>query len=220
MDQLMENLPNEINEAELGARKRNFIALVQERHSVGFHLFWMFLFTWLFAWLIAAILVAYGMKSMPMRYAIAFAGSYVFFYLLVKFWIHSTNWIGGAARKNNEGGGWGDIASVGDLGEGCLPVVLAILAVMLFTWVVYMFGGATILLEVVFEALFAGVVVRTLKGKVKLGNWHIKLFQVTWLPALIMLVLLCGFAWKIQDAYPSANTINEAIKLYKTQHKR
>jgi hypothetical protein len=205
----MSSPPEEINEIELDVRKRSFIARVNERHSVGMHLFILFFSMWLFAWGVSAVLLAFGLISMPLRYAFAFASSYCFFYALVEFWIRNTNWLTAPVQKEGESNWNGLPSDVPDMGEGCLVVLLISVIALLFTGLVAMMGGFSFLLEVVFEALFAGVVVRTLKGSVKLGDWKLKLFQLTWLPALIVLILLCSIAWSIQTAHPQARTIQE-----------
>jgi hypothetical protein len=215
---------DDMTEAELKARKRSFIKRVMANHMIGLHLFLIFMACWMFAWFVTATLVFLGVKWMVLRYAIAFGSSYVFFFYLVNLWISSVNWNDSPQLVRNSDFS-DEIGSYGEPWWGhessfWMYTILLFGAVLIgiLTLGFSLLGGVAMFLEVVFEALFAGVIVRTLRGKIMLGYWEKKLFRSTWLPALIMLILLCTAAWKIQETYPQASTINEAVKAYRLQH--
>lgn len=69
------------------------------------------------------------------------------------------------------------------------------------------------LLEVAFEAAFAGVVVRRpLSGDLVLGDWKICLLKNTWRQALAGIVLLVALAGWMQSKAPQASTFAQAVR--------
>jgi hypothetical protein len=72
-------------------------------------------------------------------------------------------------------------------------------------------GGAPLLLEAVFEAAFAGVVVRRMSGNLVLGDWKMRLLKNTWLPAIGALLVLLVIAASLHKAAPQATTFAQAV---------
>jgi hypothetical protein len=171
----------------------------------------MFAGMWLIGWLVSAAMLARGLHSLPVRYAIACVVAYVCFFCFVRIWSEFAKrqpTLKIAERKNAIGPGLGEVLS------WFFPFLLIPL---LFSGLVWLVGGYALLLEVAFEIAFAGTVVRGLSKQALLGNWALSLLRRTWFVALLMIALLCGFAATMQNAAPEADTIAQAYKSIKAK---
>jgi hypothetical protein len=168
--------------------------------------------TWLCAWAVSAALVAKGMRSMPLRYSIAFAIAYGCFFCLVRIWCDF-------AKRDPSGAKSGsnfDLPSGGD-GEGCLWILAIFALVFVLSGLFWMVGGYALLLEVAFEVAFAGTVVRGVGKHSMLGGWASALLRKTWWMALLVMALLASFSATMQNAAPEADTIAQAYKSIKAK---
>jgi hypothetical protein len=148
-----------------------------------------------------------GLASMPLRYAISFCLSYVVFIGCVRVW---------ADYMRNERGGAGDWGSSFDVpsgdAEGCAILFVGLLLGMLAAGAFAMIGGLPLLLEAAFEVVFAGVVVRRISRKHRVGQWASTLVRNTWMPALIALAALVAVAAWLQAQAPGARTFGQAVR--------
>jgi len=151
-------------------------------------------------------------RSLPVRYAIAFIFAYGCFFLAVRVWIDAVR------REPQRQDSCLDLSG-GDFGgdaEGCFIVIAVLVSGLIVGGLFFAVGGAPMLLEAAFEAAFAGVVVRRLSGEFTLGDWKKRLFENTWKPALIcIIVLVIAAAWLQQQA-PQAGTFSEVIRNMKS----
>jgi hypothetical protein len=195
--------------------KRNFIKSRLHGHTVLFHASVIFTLTWLAGWLFSMLLLKFGMTDMPFRYVISFSLAYGVFIFVVRPWA--------GFMRNERGEGWesrfSDFA-FGDA-EGCLWA-LGVLAVgIVVAGVFAFFGGLPLLLEVAFEVVFAGVMVRRLNRIEAIGDWVSRLVRNTWVHASVTLVLLFVVAAWLQNEAPTAKTFSQAIKVFRsTEHSR
>ncbi len=166
----------------------------------------IFSVTWLFGWACSALLMHAGMRSMPLRYGLAFLASYGVFFLCVRGWCHSV-------RNDRRPSGSGDWFDIGGTDEGCLVVLLIALAAFVIGGVFLATGGFAALLEAAFEVAFAGTIVRGLSRTEIVGRWARTLFANTWRHALVALLVLLGIASALQHAAPGAQTLSDAIHM-------
>jgi hypothetical protein len=149
-------------------------------------------------------------RSLPTRYAIAFLFAYACFFLAVRGWIEF-------ARHEPEHQvdqpqvdllTWGSPDA-----EGCF-IVFVVLAVGVAVGGLFLaLGGAPMLLEAAFEAVFAGVVVkRPLLGDFVLGGWKMRLLQNTWKQALASILVLVTLAAWLQQQAPQTTTLAAAVR--------
>lgn len=172
----------------------------------------IFTATWLCAWLASSMLLALGLRNMPLRYALAFALAYACFFGFVRLWCDFAK----REPEHKNAGNNFDIAGV-DGGEGCL-VVLGVLALaFVLSGLFWAIGGYALLLEVAFEVAFTGTVVRGVGRQSMLANWPKALLQRTWWMALITMLLLATFAGMMQRAAPEAATMSQAYKAIKAK---
>ena len=74
-------------------------------------------------------------------------------------------------------------------------------------------GGMPLLLEVAFEVVFAGVIVRRARRAYVVGDWLGALLARTWAHAAVTgLLLVCAAAW-VQHQVPQARTLREALRV-------
>jgi hypothetical protein len=172
--------------------------------------------SWAAAWFCSWFLLRYfaaaqpWLRDLPSRYAIAFLFAYACFFLAVRLWIemvrHEPPEQQAEQLQVQPGVGVVD-------GEGCLIVFVVLAVSFIVGGLILAFGGAPMLLEVAFEAAFAGVVVRRpLSGDLVLGDWKICLLKNTWKQALTGIVLLVGLAAWLQSQAPQASTFAQAVR--------
>ena len=99
---------------------------------------------------------------------------------------------------------WGSSLDLGGSSEGCMVVLAAwavgLLLAGLFAWA----GGLPLLLEVAFEVVFAGVLVRRAGRRQILGDWWGALVRKTWVHALLCGLALVALATYVQHRAPAA----------------
>jgi hypothetical protein len=187
--------------------KRNFIQSRLQLRSVYLHTSLIFAATWLAGWLFSFVLLVIGMANMPLRYAISFCLSYAVFVGCVRVW---ADYMRGEKGGSGDWDGSFDVPS-GDA-EGCAILFAALLLGMLAAGAFAMAGGLPLLLEAAFEVVFAGVVVRRISRKHRIGQWASTLVRHTWMPALLALVLLVAIAAWLQSQAPGARTFGQAVR--------
>lgn len=194
--------------------KRNFIERRVDQAPLWTHFTCMFGGCWGAAWICSWLVLKFfgtshtWARSLPTRYGIAFLFAYLCFFLAVRVWIDFAK--REPEYRSADSAGFQGISDVGG-GEGCL-VVLAVLVVgFIVVGLFFAVGGAPLLLEAVFEAAFAGVVVRRLSGNLVLGDWKMRLLKNTWLPAIGALLVLLAIAAGLHKAAPQATTFAQAV---------
>jgi hypothetical protein len=201
---------NEWSPAEHAREKRRFIESRLLLRSVGMHAALIFAVTWLAGWFASWLLLVGGLRNMPLRYAFAFAFAYGAFMLCVRVW---------SDFMRNERGG-GDPSAI-DFptfdGEGCFVAIVALLAGVVLGALFAVAGGLPLLLEVAFEVVFAGVVVRRAARKVVLGDWSGTLVRNTWMHALVVLLVLVSITGWLQHEVPDARTFAEAVRVLRAR---
>ena len=174
----------------------------------------VFAASWAAAWLSSWAVLHYfaashaWARSLPVRYAIAFVFAYGCFFIAVRVWIDIVQ------REPQHQNSSADFTG-GDFGgdaEGCFIVIFLFIISFIVAGLFFAVGGAPMLLEAAFEAAFAGVVVRRLSGEYKLGDWKKRLFENTWMPALISFIVLIAVAVWLQRQAPQANTFSESVR--------
>ncbi len=180
----------------------------------------IFLAVWLGGWGCSALLLALGMDSFPARYALSTLVSYGIFFGLAGVWCH------GAAKPEPPGQGSSsysldglDIPTDTDSAEGCLIVVVVLAIAGLLSGVFWLLGGYALLFEVAFEVAFAGTMVSRLGKRDTLGNWAGALLRRTWLPALVVGLILITTGAKLQHDHPEARTLSQAVKAHRAMQK-
>jgi len=68
-----------------------------------------------------------------------------------------------------------------------------------------------------FEVAFAGTLVKSMGQEYTVGNWAGKLFRKTWLPAMLVVLSLVGFAAKMQRDFPQSHTLAQVFKAMRAQ---
>jgi hypothetical protein len=188
--------------------KRNFIASRLLHRWVAVHAALIFTVTWLAGWFASWALMKLGLASMPLRYALAFAFAYLVFMGAVRLW---------ADEMRRERGSGVDAGSSLDVpaadAEGCAIALAIGLVALLVAGLFALTGGLPLLLEVAFEVVFAGVVVRRAARMQVLGNWATALVRNTWIHALVMLLILVIVAAALQASAPGAASFAQAVQM-------
>ncbi len=186
-----------------------FIETRRRWRSLYLHTAVIFTATWLAGWLCSALLLRLGMAHLPLRYALSFAVAYAVFILCVRIWA------GFMRRERGSDTSW-DISGLdvsGADGEGCLLALGLFLVSLVLAGLFALAGGLPMLLEVAFELVFAGVVVRRFRRKQVVGDWAGRLVRNTWLAAALVLAGLTTVAASVQARAPGATTFAEALQV-------
>ena len=183
--------------------------------SVYLHAALIFAVTWLAGWLCSLLLLKLGVSLMAGRYAVAFVVSYLVFLAAVRIWADFMRQDERSGTVDDAGNGLNMLS--GADGEGCALVLGALVVGLALAGLFAMTGSLPLLLEVAFEVVFAGTVVRRISRKEMVGDWSSRLVSRTWLPALINFGVLVGFAAWLQTAAPGSQTFAQALRiLFKT----
>jgi len=199
------------------SERRRFVAQGLRRQSPGVAVTGIFLAMWLGGWGCSSLLLVQGMVSIPARYALSTLLSYGIFIGLVGVWCHSAAKPPPPVRQGSSPSALGglDLPTDAAVAEGCLIVVAVVAIAALLSWVFWWVGGYAMLLEVAFEVAFAGTMVSRLGKPEPLGNWAGALVRRTWLPALVVSLLLVTTGAKLQHDHPEARTLSQAIKAHR-----
>jgi hypothetical protein len=195
----------EWGQARYEREKKNFIESRSRFRPLYFHAALIFTVTWLAGWACSWALLKWGMESMPHRYGFSFLLSYLVFVGCVRVWADFMR-----AERGGSGVGNFDLP-VAD-GEGCAILIACLLLGLLLAGLFALTGGLPLLLEVAFEVVFAGVIVKRLSRQQAVGNWLASLVRHTWLHALVAWVLLVAVAGWLQHRAPAVNTFAAAVK--------
>jgi hypothetical protein len=199
----------------LHKEKKAFVQQRIDNRSVGWHLTLIIIITWLAAWLVSALLLHVGrVTSLPWRYAMAFLFAYLVFFSCARVWAGAMVRDGARSSDINLSN-IVDISDVGSAfaGEGCAFVIVLIAISGLISGIIYLTGGAPLLLEVAFELAFAGTLVRSVGKIERVGDWAAKLFWNTLPHALAAFVVCVGMAAWLQHQAPGTVTFSQAIHL-------
>ena len=187
--------------------KRNFVESRLRFRSVYLHTALIFTITWLAGWLCSWTLLYLGVGNMALRYGLSFCFSYLAFVVCVRVWADF--------MRVERGKSDGDVGSL-DIpfvdAEGCGIVMVGLLLGLAVAGLFAMTGGLPLLLEVAFEVVFAGAVVRRIARQETVGAWASRLVRNTWLHALLALGLLTGLAAWLQAYAPGSRTFSEAVR--------
>jgi hypothetical protein len=198
-------MSEEWDPARYEREKRSFIESRSRFRPLYFHAALIFTLTWLAGWACSWALLKLGMGSMPLRYGLSFLLAYLVFVGCVRVW---------ADFMRTERGG-SDVGNfdlpVAD-GEGCAIVMACLVLGLLLASVFALKGGLPLLLEVAFEVVFAGVIVKRLSRRQEVGNWSAALVRNTWLHALVAWLALVVVAGSLQHQAPEAKTFAGATK--------
>ena len=186
-------------------KKRNFIESRSRFRPLYFHAALIFTLTWLAGWACSWALLKFGLGSMPLRYGLSFLLAYLVFVGCVRVWADFMR-----AERSSSDVGYFDLP-VAD-GEGCAIVMACLLLGLLLAGVFGLTGGLPLLLEVAFEVVFAGVIVKRLSRRQEVGNWFATVVRHTWLHALVAGLVLVIVAGLLQHQAPGAKTFARATK--------
>ena len=195
----------EWDRARYEREKRNFIESRSRFRPLYFHAALIFILTWIAGWACSWALLKFGVGSMPLRYGLSFFLAYLVFVGCVRVWADFMR-----AERSSSDGGYFDMP-VAD-GEGCAIVVVCLLLGLLLAGIFAITGGLPLLLEVAFEVVFAGVIVKRLSRRQELGDWFAALVRHTWLHALVTWFVLVAVAGALQHQAPEAKTFAGATK--------
>jgi hypothetical protein len=185
--------------------KRGFVETRQQFRMVSVHAALMFAVTWGAGWGVSALLFRAGLINMPLRYALSFAISYPVFFGCVRIWADHMR-----RERGSESLDGLDVIPGVDLGDGCFIFfavsLLGFALATMFAWI----GGPAMLLEVAFEVVFAGTLVKRMGRVEMVGDWA----RLLWLKTLpfalgVLLVLVAIAAWVHHEA-PTASTFVQA----------
>lgn len=185
--------------------KRDFVERRALLRPITLHLALIFMVTIFAGWFCSWLLLRAGATNMPMRYAVSFLFAYLAFAVAVRVWADAMRQDRASSETN-----WWDFADFGGDAEGCLVVVAVFLVSVLVAGLVTLMGGVPLLLEIAFEVVFAGVVVRRLGRRERIGDWTGQLVRRTWLPALAIAFVLVAAAGWMQHKVPQARTLAQA----------
>jgi hypothetical protein len=197
-----------LTDVELERRKRSFISARENRLSI-LALSLVFLVTFLATWLASASLLWLGLRSMPLRYAASVLVGYGIFFLCVRVWADFQKAHPIDRSKSDES--WPVDVPAGDA-EGCL-VVLGLFGIGVLVAGVLAWFGAVAMLEVAFEVVFAGILVRRMGKLHQVGRWAEILFKRTWWLALLILIAVTSAAYHYQSKYPAAAKVSDVWKM-------
>jgi hypothetical protein len=190
--------------------KHDFVEARKEHVSwLGLSL--VFGVTFFTTWLVSAATLRQGLVSMPLRYALAMLVGYGIFFASVRVWADFQK---KHPSERSKSGDWnGDFG--GDLpgadAEGCLIAFAALAVAFIFSALVAWFGSV-LFLEVAFEVIFAGVLVRRFgRSNYEVGGWKILLFRRTWLFVTALIVSVSAGAHYLQSQYPEARSLYEVL---------
>jgi hypothetical protein len=169
----------------------------------------VFAVTWLSSWL----LLNAGMQSMPLRYAINILIGYGAFFCVIRVWADYQKKHPSERHENSD---LGSFDLLGADGEGCL-FVIALIAIGFLIAGLFMWVGTSLLLEVAFEVAFAGALVRRMGHIQEVGNWHIVLFQKTYVWLVLLVAVVCSGAYFCQNKYPGAVNMSGVWKQWKAE---
>jgi len=196
--------------------RRQFVQTREYRVSaIGVAL--VFTATCLAGWGASALLLHWGhITDMALRYALSAIVAYAVFFAAMRVW---------AEFQRTEPAARSDLVDLADAahfpvvdGEGCLIALAMFLAALFGVVLLSVFGGFAALLEVAFEVAFAGVVVRRAFGpNIIVGRWWQVLLRRTWLPALLITVLLVVLAAQVQTRYPQSDTLGQAMNQWQSK---
>lgn len=123
-----------------------------------------------------------------------------------------------AGEMRRERGDSADLGSSFDVpaadADGCAIALAIGLAALIVAGLFALTGGLPLLLEVAFEVVFAGVVVRRAARKQMLGDWAGALLRNTWMHALAVLLVLVTVAAVLQEKAPAALTFAQAVRAF------
>ena len=185
--------------------KRNFIESRSRFRPLYFHAALIFTLTWLAGWACSWALLKFGVGSMPLRYGLSFLLAYLVFVGCLRVWADFMR-----AERGGSDVGYFDLP-VAD-GEGCAIVMACLLLGLLLAGVFALTGGLPLLLEVAFEVVFAGVIVKRLSRRQEVGNWLAAVVRHTWLHALVAWLVLVIVAGLLQHQAPEVKTFAAAVK--------
>jgi hypothetical protein len=198
--------------------KRYFIESRMQFRGMRTQMALIFTFTWLAGWLCSFLMLKSGITLLAGRYAVSFLVSYLVFLGAVRIWAGFMSHE--PSRRGDDSAGLGDAVDIASLGSdaegwfiGWIVVAIGLVLGLVVTSLFSMLGGLPLLLEVAFEVVFAGTVVRRMSRRETIGDWSSRLVGNTWLPALVCFVLLVGFAGWLQARAPGSRTFAEALKV-------
>jgi hypothetical protein len=194
--------------------RRQFVSARRARVSRS-GLALVFSATALVAWGATAALLALGVESMPVRYAVACVAGYAAFFGCVRVWADFQR------SRSSDGLDAGDAVDLADMasvdGEGCAIVLLVAVAFFAAVAALTAFGATgfvAVMLEAAFEVVFAGTVVRTSRGMRTVGDWYAVLWRKTALPAGLLAAALVGFAAWVQHSSPEVVTLGQWLRQF------
>jgi hypothetical protein len=199
-----------LTDIELERQKRSFISARENRLSI-LALSLVFTTTLIATWLASAALLMLGLRAMPLRYAVSVLVGYGAFFLAVRVWADYQR--AHPADRSTSGEGWPIDTPVVDA-EGCL-IVLALFAVGVVIAGVLSWLGSAVMLEVAFEVVFAGILVRRMGKLDEVGQWAKVLLKRTWWLALLILIAVTSVAHHYQSKYPQATKVSDVWKMSK-----
>lgn len=196
------------DKAQYEREKRIFVDNRLRSRSVYLHAALIFTVTWLAGWGFSFLLLKLGMLNLAGRYMLSFALSYFVFLGTVRVWADFMR------EDRASGSGIGDIGGV-DVGsfDGCAVVLIALILGLMVATIFSITVGLPALLEVAFEVVFSGVVVRRMARNETIGRWASKLVSKTWLPAMSALIFLTVSAALLQKYAPGTHTFAQAIRV-------
>ena len=199
--------------ARYAREKRDFIETRLRFRSVYFHASLIFAVTWLAGWLCSFLLLKSGVTLLAGRYAVSFGVSYLVFICAVRVWADFMRRDDRSSSASaRDGFGSLDLPSFGD-GEGCVAVLAVLVLGLVIAALFAKTGGLPMLLEVAFEVVFAGTIVRRMSRKETIGDWSSRLIRKTWLSALVSFILLVSVAAFLQASAPGSQTFAEAWRV-------
>lgn len=204
-----------LNTPNFDPNRNQFVREREHRTSlIGLSL--VFTATLLSMWLISAVLLKLGLHNMPVRYVLSCALAYLGFFGWMRIWASYQ------LRHPAERESWhGDVpADLPFADEGCFIVLAIGFVGLLASWMVWLFGGIPLLLEVAFEVAFAASMVRRVRHRTyDAPGWWRVLWRHTWLAALIVTLLSAGAGYFLQSKAPGNITMSGALKNIFYEHR-
>jgi hypothetical protein len=172
---------------------------------------------------------------MAIRYPVSAAVAYIFFLGLIRVWVEierarfnprpgeiedilrsrkadKTSNVHGAPRDRGSWLDWLDIPSLGDLDDGCLPVLIigAVFALGVLVVMALAYAPA-FMAEVFLDAFIVSVLYRRLRIAAR-EHWLGTAIRKTWLHVLCAITLLCLVGWGLDVLAPGARSVGPALE--------
>ncbi len=179
--------------------------------------------------LVSVLLRAQGMHLLWQRYALAVVAAYAMFLLLLRLWVHlhnrdlgdeidlfpdgsgssggSTHCTGRPSSRDADGL-FDDFPDIDEAGILLIAIAALAIAVGAIFWAIWI--APTLLAELVFDVALASGLYRRLR-RIESSHWLSTALRRTWVPFVLVLVLIAGAGGVLQHRHPEIGSIGDVF---------